>query len=185
MPKQATLTEMAAACAVQAALDDFAEVTDFPVIRSGNVCVGFTTRTRLEAALKGAMDEKERLSIANNRGLTLRTPSQDVDDDDAEEIIGRSKSADFGRQSSIEGKPLPVAWMAEPGPFVILEDMLASRFYPLFTKAGVRAAAVVTQGGQYRGMISRAGLIQATREEEANHTAENGRVKVSLVGVGA
>merc|ERR1719221_2273323 len=86
---------------------------------------------------------------------------------DGAELLGRTYSASLGRQSSISGAPgktlLPVARLAERAPYTILEDMPASRLYSLFAKAGVRAACVTSDTGEFLGMISRAGLISATR----------------------
>merc|ERR1711953_717928 len=43
----------------------------------------------------------------------------------------------------------------DPAPFMLLENMPVSSFYPLFTKVGIRAACVVTKGGEFCGLISR------------------------------
>jgi len=157
LPERAVLPPEAPLRLVRDALGQ-SEVSDFPVLRDGRVCIGFTTRARLEAAM-GSMEAGAHLWEA-------------LDEGDGDEPLGRTYSASMGRQSSLHSLPggaptlLPVARLAERSPYTILEDMPASRLYALFSKAGVRAACVVSETGEFRGMISRAGLISATRRAQ-------------------
>merc|ERR1719401_3151539 len=104
--------------------------------------------------------------------------------DDGDELLGRTVSASMGRLSSV-GTVLPVSRLAERSPYTLLEDMPAGRLYVLFSKAGLRAACVVTESGEFRGMISRAGLIERTRrmsqglEEEIVLSEEEDELELS------
>uniref|UniRef100_A0A7S2KCJ5 CBS domain-containing protein n=1 Tax=Zooxanthella nutricula TaxID=1333877 RepID=A0A7S2KCJ5_9DINO len=59
---------------------------------------------------------------------------------------------------------LPVGRLVDPVPYTILEEMPAARLYPLFAKAGVNVACVVSETGKFRGMISRKGLIEVAKK---------------------
>merc|ERR1712190_150022 len=61
---------------------------------------------------------------------------------------------------------LPLSRIMDPTPFMILEDMPAPRLYALFAKAGERAGCVVSRSGEFRGLISRDGLITAARKRK-------------------
>jgi len=163
LPQQAVLPEQAPVRLVRDALAQ-SEVCDFPVLRDGRICIGFTTRARLEAAMAS-------MEAGELEGPHMRASS--VHDEDGEELLGRTISASFGRQSSLGGGTLlPVSRLAERSPYTLLEDMPAERLYPLFAKAGVRAACVVSESGEFRGMITRAGLILQTRRMWAQGTEE-------------
>lgn len=56
--------------------------------------------------------------------------------------------------------------LVDPVPYTILEDLPAPRVYALFAKAGITTACVVSEKGQYKGIISRDGLIKAARNAE-------------------
>eukprot|EP00439_Symbiodinium_sp_Y106_P083447 s141_g23.t1 len=47
-----------------------------------------------------------------------------------------------------------------------LQDMPGPRLYTLFAKAGAKAACVISERGEFKGMISRKGLIETTRRYE-------------------
>jgi len=59
---------------------------------------------------------------------------------------------------------IPLDRIMDPTPFTIVEDMPAARLYSLFAKAGERAACVTTKAGEFRGIVSRGGLIVAARQ---------------------
>merc|ERR1719183_1846343 len=61
---------------------------------------------------------------------------------------------------------VPVHRIMDRSPYTILEDMPAPRFYPLFIKAGVSAAAVVSKSGDFLGVLTRGNLISQTRESQ-------------------
>mmetsp|Transcript_35007 Transcript_35007/g.47262 ORF Transcript_35007/g.47262 Transcript_35007/m.47262 type:complete len:445 (-) Transcript_35007:100-1434(-) len=165
LPAEAILPPDTTLSAVKFALKH-EEVNDFPVLRDKKFCVGFTTRARLEAAVQ-AMEESLRLTEAGKP----RVLSVDSD----EELLGRTLAGNFGRESSQGGSTaLPVSRLVERCPYTILEDMPASRLYALFSKAGVRAASVITEAGEFKGMITRAGLISTTREFELGAYADGG-----------
>merc|ERR1719401_2205866 len=97
LPECATLPVEAPLHKVRDALQQL-EISDFPVVRDGSICVGFTTRARLEAAM-AAMEAG-----------ALEGPRLNADDD---EFVGRTISTSLGRQSSLGGTLLPVARLAE------------------------------------------------------------------------
>jgi len=171
LPAQAVLPPEAPVWVVREALQ-VSEVSDFPVVRDNKICVGFTTRARLEAALHAReADEKAGNDI---EGVQLPVTTVDpMPEDNGEEQMGKLISGFVGRQSSLGGTLLPVSRLAEHSPYTILEDMPAPRLYALFSKAGARAACVVSETGEFRGMISRAGLIAATRRFEEDNDEEN------------
>jgi H+/Cl- antiporter ClcA len=149
---------------IRAALDNeqAKEVADFPVLRSkSNICMGFATRARLQAALD-ALEAREEQRVQQPGMIVLRSNSEA--EEEGEEIEGRKYSGELGRRASLQS--LPVTSLAEPCPHTVLENMPASRVYDLFAKAGVRAASVVTEVGEFRGMISRTGLIATARRVE-------------------
>jgi len=151
LPRPAILPPEASGDEVRQALA-CSEVSDFPVVRADNVCIGFTTRARLEAA-----------KHAQKTGSDFSA----TDSDEGEEQLSLYMSGAVGREvsHSIDGleMPLPVCRLADRSPYTILHDMPAPRLYPLFAKAGARVACVVSEDGTFRGMISRAGLIATTR----------------------
>lgn len=113
------------------------ESLDFPIVREGKYCMGFTTRARLESALTAHEDDLSRSD---------------------------SEAGFLGLGASQNGKALlDVLRIAEKPPFMIPEGMPAPRLFSLFSRAGARAAAVVSETGVFQGMITRQGLIEVTR----------------------
>lgn len=161
LPEQASLPPEATLKQVQEALSQ-EEVHDFPVLGKGKFCIGFTTRARLEAAVQAMQESPHSGEPALPRKLTIESVEEDDD-----ELLGRAVAEGLGRESSIGGlSMLAVARLAEQSPYTILEDMPALRLYNLFAKAGVRVASVITEAGEFRGMITRAGLIATTQRFE-------------------
>lgn len=131
------------------------EVSDFPVLRD-RFCVGFTTRARLQAAL-----QSHEASLTSATGVP-----DDQAQDNSEEHVTQMISNVIGRASGRDGMALlPISRLAERPPYTVLEDMPVPRLYALFAKAGARAVAVVSANGEFRGMITRAGLINAARQQ--------------------
>lgn len=146
------------------------KVSDFPVVRDGKICEGFTTRARLEAAVNSReMDTfattLTSFDIQPSRSMMVGAAAVDVlASSDGEEHFGRLAAADLCRQSiDTNNLMLPVGRLAESSPHTILEHMPAPRLYAMFAKAGVRAACVLTERGAFLGIITRSGLIAATR----------------------
>jgi len=168
LPEDAKLQPESTARAVGLALQR-RSMTDFPVIREGGVCIGFTTRERLETVLR-ACAQRESEGTSAGGGVKFGGASSPVADDDlrdCEEGEIECLISD-GLPNHVVGilppdATLPVGRLVDPVPYTILEDMPAPRMYALFAKAGVNTACVVTDGGSFRGMITRNGLIRATR----------------------
>lgn len=159
LPVEAVLPEEASARAVGAALEK-RDVNDFPVLRANGICVGFTTRDRLETALRACAQSQR------SRPRLTSTTEFGVDDEDGEieRLVSDSLASSIGILSPTA--KLPVARLVDPIPYTILEAMPAPRLYTLFAKAGVNIASVVSDDGVFKGMITRAGLIKATRRME-------------------
>jgi len=172
LPAQAKLTEEASASDVAKALKT--DVTDFPVLKSGGVCMGFTTRERLEAALtacakRGQQEAQQGAQGGDTPGGGLigarsAEGAQQSDEGVFERLISDSIVSSFGVLPA--GAKLPVGRLVDPVPYTILEEMPAPRLYALFAKAGVNTACVVSETGEFKGMISRKGLIHHTRRLE-------------------
>jgi len=173
LPPEARLMEEAWAADVDKALRT--DVTDFPVLKRGGVCVGFTTRERLEAALQ-ACAQRGQQEAQQGGFLGGETPgggligagrsegAQQSDEGVFERLISDSIVSSFGAIPA--GAKLPVGRLVDPVPYTILEEMPAPRLYALFAKAGVSTACVVSETGKFQGMISRQGLIQHSRRLE-------------------
>lgn len=140
-------------------------ILDFPVVRPGETgsgtCVGFTTRERLVAAVE-AYEAKihEEETLLPKRPPMQRTNSIGDERDQMATLMSRAVGAEAS------GPVLPVHKLADCVPHLILERMTAPRFYGLFTQANLRTACVVSERGHFKGMISRRGLIEATRVAE-------------------
>lgn len=176
LPDCARLPPEAKASAVAKALE-IKGMGDFPVIRPGGVCIGFTTRERLEVALQACVHAGTRASHARQGEETpgggvihpvegAQSPAVVVSGQPQHEenlfdrLISETITSAFGELP--RGAMLPVSRLVDPVPYTILEDMPAPRFYTLFAKAGINTASVVSPNGEFRGMISRSGLIAAT-----------------------
>lgn len=85
----------------------------------------------------------------------------------AREYLEAALDAAEKRQGSSPGAEqqdvLPLRRIMDPSPFTVSEDMPAPRLYALFAKAGESAVCVASLRGEFRGIISRGGLIEASR----------------------
>lgn len=131
-------------------------ITEFPVVTQdadgrGGQCVGFASRDRLEAAWKACAEDEEKHKSVETPDMFDRHISEDM----IQKLGNLSTSA-----------VIPVQKLVDPFPYTILEDLPAPRAYALFAKAGISTACVVSRNGRYRGVISRASLIHATRKAE-------------------
>eukprot|EP00440_Ansanella_granifera_P066370 gb/GFBE01071986.1/.p1 GENE.gb/GFBE01071986.1/~~gb/GFBE01071986.1/.p1 ORF type:complete len:768 (+),score=135.51 gb/GFBE01071986.1/:1-2304(+) len=169
LPPEAVLSPEAEFRTITVALEQ-SKVEFFPVVKEGNICIGFTTRARLQAAMDSweATGLISRSDLTERPGTQLRVPSVT---DEGTEQMGKLISATVARESSFSGSVLPVFRLAERSPYTILEDMPGPRLYALFAKAGAKIACVVTEKGEFKGMISRKGLVDAVRRCEEAHDA--------------
>lgn len=153
LEEEAILSPEAPLAAVRRALS-LSQVGYFPV-RDGDdgPCIGIVSRQRLESALQAADAGHAVRSI---RGMESPTdnPFGEAEDTDACLALGRIIPG---------GDVLPVHYIMDPTPFTVVEDMPAARLYALFAKAGERAICVTSIRGELRGIISREGLIAASR----------------------
>merc|ERR1711871_829657 len=67
-------------------------------------------------------------------------------------------------------KKIPVCRLMDKCPYTILEDMPAPRFYSMFALGSISHAAVVSNHGEFRGVIGRRNLISASGRKHAPHT---------------
>mmetsp|Transcript_1153 Transcript_1153/g.2555 ORF Transcript_1153/g.2555 Transcript_1153/m.2555 type:complete len:745 (-) Transcript_1153:54-2288(-) len=161
LPPEARLPEEATMAQVSRALST--DLASFPVLKTGQICVGFATRERLSTALDAF---KTRLETDD---LPLQTQlPRNISQDPSGNIEGEferliSGSVVHAMETVDIGVKLPVARLVDPVPYTILEEMPAARLYALFSKAGVSTASVVSERGEFRGMITRMGLIQKSR----------------------
>mmetsp|Transcript_79131 Transcript_79131/g.219949 ORF Transcript_79131/g.219949 Transcript_79131/m.219949 type:complete len:734 (-) Transcript_79131:128-2329(-) len=149
---------------VRRALDETTSL-DFPVIDpdSGS-CVGIVTRPHLEAALETATGHPSQSGVQSLTCSSCLHDSERLLQERVALELGEQAPEGAGRQLRLGARDtLPLDRIMDPTPLTILEDMPAPRLYALFAKAGERAACVVSRKGDFRGIISRGGLIAATR----------------------
>merc|ERR1712046_348948 len=125
-----------------------ADACEIPVVGRDNICIGFTTTTRLRA----------QVSTANAGGIPLESGTPD-----AAETMGvdnsRLVSGSYTSLTSVQNSAvLNVEAVVDRSPYKVDEDMPAQRVYNLFAKAGINLAIVVSTNGQYRGVITRTSL---------------------------
>lgn len=162
LPKDAILPVEAHVSDIKRILKE-SKLCDFPIVdETGAVCLGIITRPHLEAALQtveeSQINEEPKSAHKKSRAF-LEDPFEGKDS--ADKVLGSFMKVLSG--SMLSGEKLPLNNIMDPTPFTIVEDMPAPRLYALFAKAGERAACVVSRRGGFRGIISRAALISATR----------------------
>lgn len=130
----------------------------FPV-RDGTSgpCIGIVTRPHLEAVLQAASTQGG-LATAGALASEEIFPYTEMCSGFDAMLNGILPSAAPGPSGG-----LPLYRIMDPTPFAIVEDMPAPRLYALFAKAGERAACVTSLRGELGGIISRDGLIAASR----------------------
>jgi len=150
----------------------------FPVVselsEGTKTCIGFTTRDRLQAAVEAAESPDSPVgAMLGYAGV-----------DDSEEVDTLLRRAYVARSFSLDSLTLHLTRLADRNPYTLLEDMPATRAYALFAKVGVGAACLISPSGEYRGMISKSGLIKTTRriEEDAELLESLGGVAVQEQG---
>lgn len=155
LPDEAILPPEASIAAVRRALHH-GQVGHFPVQEGASgPCLGIVARPHLEAALQAAAGSPQQGRVV--RGCVA---SEELEDDDGEsagleQVIG---------QNIPRGDVLPLSRIMDPSPFTVAESMPAPRLYALFTKAGENAVCVASIRGDFLGIISRTGLISASRQ---------------------
>merc|ERR1719271_1879295 len=70
------------------------------------------------------------------------------------------------KKDASEYQEVLVQRLVERPPYIVLEEMSAPRVYTLFAKSGARVVVVVDENGNYKGRITRHGLILGTRRRE-------------------
>lgn len=125
----------------------------FP-IRDGDSgpCIGIVTRSHLAAMFESC-------------GGTLDSNIEALPDI---EMCSGPSAFSMIKSGVVDDQPpsltaLSLHAIMDPTPYKVEEDMPAPRLYALFAKAGERAACVTSGRGELRGIISREGLIAATR----------------------
>jgi len=161
LPEDAKLQPESTVRAINLALQR-RSMTDFPVIREGGVCIGFTTRERLEAALRACAQRESEGSRAEASSPVAEDDLRDCEEGEIECLISDDSTNPVGTLPPHAA--LLVGRLVDPVPYTILEEMPAPRLYALFARAGITTACVVSDSGIFRGMITRNGLIKATRD---------------------
>jgi hypothetical protein len=139
-------------------------VWHFPVINNG-VCCGVVNRSRLLDALQarilgGAQENSAECSQSGQPAHFMERALH------IHRIIGMG---DLDMAT-----PLPVWQLMDPAPYMLLGQMTAARFYPLYTKMGINAACIVNKDGEFCGILSRRDLIMATRHDHGEHVQKHG-----------
>mmetsp|Transcript_26579 Transcript_26579/g.72980 ORF Transcript_26579/g.72980 Transcript_26579/m.72980 type:complete len:236 (-) Transcript_26579:131-838(-) len=158
LPMDAILPPEAPEAKVRRALEVAEKASIFPIVESDtHVCVGIIKRSHLEDALD-AKDGKTGMKRVESRAFA-DNPFEVKEDADLYRVDDLIRAPSGGRH----GGDLPLYRLMDPTPFMVLEDMPAPRLYGLFAKAGERFACVISRECQFRGVISRQGLIKASR----------------------
>jgi len=167
LTREATLGPTATVEAIKQALALNKDFSDFPVVRDG-ICIGYTTRERMEEAFRARAQ-----SSSSGSGAAPTSPHRLSAAGDLDEL-SRLVCGAVGRESSLDSLDavLPVSRLTDMSPYTLLHSMPAPRLYALFSLAGVRVACVVGENGEYRGTISRKGLIETVRRIEAEAEKE-------------
>jgi len=154
LPPEASLAEVRRA--LVASQVNYFPIRDGP---AGSPCIGVLARARLEAALTAACGGREPAPDPRSLGGVEMAGDGAFDHD--VDMEGES-CPNLSRINRGENT-VPLHYLMDPTPFTVVEDMPVPRLYSLFTKAGERAVVVTSIRGELRGIISREGLIDATR----------------------
>jgi len=140
LPAEARLAPEATTRAVSLALRRRDQL-ELPVIRDGGICIGFTTRGRLEAVLKACA--RIPVDLGSLDPVVGASAEASEAEGEMERFVSDSLATSIGQLPP--SAKLPVGRLVDPVPYTILEDMSAPRCYALFAKAGVSTASVVTE----------------------------------------
>jgi len=132
-----------------------ADVDVFPVVDQEGICLGTVSRSRLAAAVH-----------AHKPADTKQVQVDDAVDKDVEVAVVITQLA---RRPSLtnNGVKIPAHRLMDSCPFTILEDMPAPRFYSMFALGSVEHAAVISQRGEFRGVMTRRNLISVSGHSHA------------------
>lgn len=171
-------------------LERHENMTDIPIVQEDGVCMGFTTRLRLECALEAleldAEHSPRRLNSTLSSGATPKNSwsvpgnpfgtrslkvigrtgsSQDTSFVNAE-LVTRLRQSLLSsenlpsRLSKVDVTMVPLSKLVDPAPYTVRERMPAPRVYALFSKVGVNCVCVTCDNGLFRGMITRANMAE-------------------------
>jgi len=126
----------------------------YPVVDEEGVCIGTVLRVRLEAAVaahgnSGAKKDSENVPPENKAELA---------------VIAELARRDSNQQG---GVTIPVYRIMDRSPHTILEDMPVSRFYSHFSLGSIDHAVIVSNRGEFRGMVTRRNLISSAGHAHA------------------
>lgn len=147
LPVQANLEILRAALAQDA-------VDEFPVLDAWKKCVGFTSRKRLEAAVRVVTEEP---GNASARGSPIDAESA---------LVASALHSSICRRpvSTIAAPVIPLARITDLDPFMVFASTPASVMYELFSGAHARNIAVINRDCEFMGMVNRRQLIFDCRE---------------------
>lgn len=177
VPDQCLLPSKASLEVVREALQqDYVQF--FPVVEENAttrncVCVGITTRARLEAAVDAHDPAKEISDSGPLKRFLKSLFSKNEDSNDHYDEKSQQDDLDQGadlpsmikkmvRRPSLmgtDGPTVPINRLMDAVPHIMLEDMPVSRFYSLYSCGAVREACIVSKRGEFRGILSRRNLI--------------------------
>eukprot|EP00929_Paragymnodinium_shiwhaense_P041327 TRINITY_DN21474_c0_g1_i1.p1 TRINITY_DN21474_c0_g1~~TRINITY_DN21474_c0_g1_i1.p1 ORF type:complete len:749 (+),score=110.67 TRINITY_DN21474_c0_g1_i1:146-2392(+) len=158
MPAEAILHPEASVAQVEAALRCL-EVRFFPIIeQEGSPCLGLLARPHLEGMHQAALTYANSGPADADAQRRARVAEEAMFPDTEISVNGIMRPDSLQNRDS-----LPIYKFMDATPFTILEETPALRLYGMFSKAGERAACVTSRSGEFRGIISREGLIDAAR----------------------
>lgn len=163
LPQEAVLAPEAPPSALRRALEQRGVAT-FPVVRDRRTCVGFTTRARLEAALRWSDRAPGRSAPGGGGGSPRLLGGRPW-------AKGRHAACGPGAGAEAADGAVCVDRLCDPVPYMIAQDAPVARFYSLFTKASASALCVTTGTGEFRGMISRGAFVDTVRRAEEEEGA--------------
>jgi chloride channel 7 len=149
LPFETVLKPTASLASVEQALKE-KDIMYFP-IRSDATgpCIGIVTRSHLEGVFQAA-------SQVSGSNSSARTAEEIFPDTEMFTLAYRTGRADMS-------SGIPLEEIMDPTPLTIVDDTPAPRLYAMFSKAGERAAIVTSRVGEFRGIISREGLVAHSR----------------------
>jgi len=148
---------------VKTALNNARQV-DFPIITDG-ICIGITTRSRLLASLKAVNETHEQPPPKMGRQRSYVIGKKGHVAREFEDLGFDQVTKKFMPTELDHTRKLPISRLMDPAPFTILEDMPAPRLYPIFARGGCNVACVISNKGEFRGLLSRDSLLARTSRE--------------------
>mmetsp|Transcript_177771 Transcript_177771/g.569996 ORF Transcript_177771/g.569996 Transcript_177771/m.569996 type:complete len:1721 (-) Transcript_177771:250-5412(-) len=174
VPCKAHLRLLATEQAVKRALEA-SDVVHFPVFESGT-CIGLVARARLQEVVQ-AREQFQRQAAGRGetvaqRVATFAAKRRDSHHENKCRFAGDHGGAtpglkmgktisDRAAAADVMEDWIPIRDLMDPAPYTLLDDLLVVRAYPLFTKAGLTAACVMTRKGEFVGTLARANLMSS------------------------